>query len=126
MNNGIRRRTFFKKALFTLVSIPGILFFTERKFAFGEATELQPVDEANATAQALGYKHNVKDVDLVRFPKRAGEEGSQQFCDNCIFWTEGGLSVADSDKEWGKCTIFPGAVVAAKGWCNSWAAKPTT
>jgi len=120
----ITRRKFFNRAIMTLVALPACLLFSKQKFAYSEATELQPVDEGNPTAQALGYKHDIADVDLVRFPKRAGDEGAKQFCDNCVFWTEGGLSVEGSDKEWGKCTIFPGAVVAAKGWCNTWALKP--
>lgn len=76
------------------------------------------LDEADPTAMALGYKHDASAVDVEKFPRRAGDEGAAMFCDTCALYT------GAENEEWGPCAIFPGKVVAAKGWCNSFAPKP--
>lgn len=70
--------------------------------------------ESDAVATALGYSADASKVDVVKFPKKATGE---QACSGCAQYTSvnGG---------WGRCNIFPGKVVTAKGWCNSWVAKP--
>jgi hypothetical protein len=123
-----QRRSFLRKFLFSLVALPASLAGLKSirpGVALAEATDLAPLDEDHPTAKVLGYKHDVSDVDIVKFPRRAGEEGAKQFCDNCSLYTKDGLKVEGSDKVWGKCAIFPNNVVAAKGWCNSWAPKPS-
>jgi hypothetical protein len=83
------------------------------------AQDLPLVMESDATAMALGYKHNVADIDEMTFPRRSTEaNGDIQFCDNCIFYT--GAAGAEN----GPCALFPGKSVAAKGWCNTWTLKP--
>ncbi|RIL10425.1 MAG: high-potential iron-sulfur protein [Proteobacteria bacterium] len=82
------------------------------------------LDENDPTAKALGYVHDAAKTDTAKFPKRKGPEGEKQFCDNCMFYTQGGLKAEGKEGEWGKCTIFPAGLVAAKGWCNSWTLKP--
>lgn len=72
------------------------------------------LSEDDATAKAMGYKHDATDVDVTKFPRRAGESGSKQFCDNCQLYKAG------SEDNWGGCAIFPGKQVNAKGWCNAW------
>ncbi len=77
------------------------------------------LEETHPTAMALGYRHNVADVDVTRFPKRDTPEGKTQFCDNCIHY-----NTAEEQDGWAPCAIFPGQTVAAKGWCNVWVVKP--
>ena len=82
------------------------------------AQDLPLVSESDPTAIALGYKHNVADIDAMTFPRRSTEaNGDTQFCDNCIFYP------SPVGTEQGPCALFPGKHVAAKGWCNTWTAK---
>jgi len=73
--------------------------------------------EDNPQAMALGYTHDAAQVDTAKYPKRSGDAGAKQFCYNC------NLYKADGQEGWGPCQIFPGKVVAAKGWCNAWVPK---
>jgi len=71
------------------------------------------VDEKDAQAQSLGYKHDATKVDKAKFPKyQAG-----QTCANCTLYQG---KPADA---WGGCAIFPGKQVAAKGWCSAYVKK---
>ena len=72
------------------------------------------LSEDNPTAMAMGYKHDATMVDSGKYPKRAGEAGSQQFCDNCQLYKAG------NEEGWGTCAIFAAKQVNAKGWCNAW------
>ena len=75
------------------------------------------VNEAEALPAALGFKHDVKDIDYKKYPKRKEKANQNQFCDNCALYTK-------SNEGWGKCTMMANAgVVAAKGWCGSWSKK---
>ncbi len=75
------------------------------------------VKEDEPLAQAFGYKEDATMVDIAKFPKRAGEAGATQFCDNCALYT------SESAAEFGPCSIFQNRLVAGKGWCNAWVAK---
>ena len=71
------------------------------------------VDEKDAQAQSLGYKHDATKVDKAKFSKfQAG-----QTCANCTLYQG---KPADA---WGGCPIFPGKQVAAKGWCSAYVKK---
>jgi hypothetical protein len=72
------------------------------------------ISEDDPTAKAMGYKHDATQVDPAKYPRRAGESGSKQFCHNCQLYKAG------TDDKWGACAIFPGKQVNAKGWCNAW------
>jgi hypothetical protein len=74
------------------------------------AAEMTRLSEDDPMAQALGYKHAAADVDTNAFPRY--EAG--QVCANC------NLYQGEEGEEWGGCTIFPGRLVHADGWCNSW------
>lgn len=76
----------------------------------GFAEDLPRVDESDPMAKALNYVHDAGTVD-------AATRLSDRYCNNCA------LFAGDADDEWAKCSIFPGKVVAGKGWCNAWAAK---
>ena len=109
----ISRRKFIATTSGAAATIPVVSLLGGRAFA-QEAGATAKLDESNPIAVALGYKHDANEVDVDRFAKRATEEGKKQFCDNCLHYKS-------SDEEgWGPCAIFPGFVVAAKGWCNVW------
>ena len=71
-----------------------------------------PVDDP--VAKALGYVEDVSKVDATKYPQY--KEG--QLCKNCALYT------GDPDAEYGPCTIFQNRLVAADGWCASYAPKP--
>ncbi|MEJ2515193.1 MAG: high-potential iron-sulfur protein [Gammaproteobacteria bacterium] len=81
------------------------------------AQEGDKLAEDNPQAMALGYKHDATEVDTGKYPKRAGDAGAKQFCHNCNLYKG-----AEGD-EWGACSIFPGKLVKADGWCNAWVPK---
>ena len=82
-----------------------------------QAADMPKLDEADPQAASLGYRHDASTVDVAAFPKRAGDEGAKQLCSNCQLYT------GAADSEWGPCSIFPGKLVAANGWCNAWVPK---
>ena len=104
----MNRRNFVRRSA---AAIPLLALGGNRLWA---AEALPKVEESNATAQALGYVH-----DATTSPKRTSEEQKTQFCDNCLHY---GASAEDG---WGTCALIPGYLVAAKGWCIVWVAKPT-
>jgi High potential iron-sulfur protein len=75
------------------------------------------VAESDPLAQAMGYRADATQVDIAKFPKRAGEAGAKQFCHNCA------LYAGDAESASGPCSIFQNKLVSAKGWCNAWVAK---
>ena len=75
------------------------------------------VAESDPLAQAMGYKADAIQVDIAKFPKRAGETGAKQFCHNCALYG------ADAESATGPCSIFQNKLVSGKGWCNAWVAK---
>ena len=82
--------------------------------------KLVAADEVSADetlAQAMGYVLDASTVDTAKFPKRAGEAGSKQFCYNCA------LYAGEADAETAPCSIFQNRPVRGAGWCNAWVAK---
>lgn len=71
------------------------------------------VDEKDAQAQSLGYKHDATKVDKAKFPKYQ----AAQTCANCTLYQ------AKPADPWGGCPIFPGKQVAGKGWCSAYVKK---
>ncbi len=74
------------------------------------AEENPRVNEDDPMAKALNYVHDAKTVD-------AAKRFSDRYCNNCA------LYAGSADDEWAACSIFPGKVVAGKGWCSAWAPK---
>jgi len=71
------------------------------------------VDEKDAQAQSLGYKHEATKVDKAKFAKyQAG-----QACANCTLYQ------SKPGDAWGGCAIFSGKQVAGKGWCSAYVKK---
>lgn len=73
------------------------------------------VDEADATAMALGYVADAARVDTVKHPNFAA--GSA--CADCVLYQGAAGSEA------GPCPLFTGKQVSAKGWCSSYVKKTT-
>lgn len=114
----MNRRQFVKAGLLTAAIAPFAQFLSG---CFGGG-EVKPPEGTtacggdNPTATALGYHANAETVDVQKFPKRAGEEGKKQLCNNCQFYTS-------LNEGWGNCQLIQGCGVANKGWCNSWVQK---
>lgn len=101
MNN---RRAFLAT---TVCGIAGISVVT-----VGHVNAQTMVAETDPQAAALGYKANTAQVDQKKFPKHTAE----QKCSNCQLYQS---KAADN----GACTIFPGKMVAAAGWCSAYQKK---
>lgn len=105
------RREFLKVAAIGAAVIPaGSAVLRSAPAAADELPRLSLDDPA---AVALGYVHDVADVDKSRFPRF--EEG--QLCSNC------NLISGDAGADWRPCSIFPGKLVANDGWCSAWVPK---
>jgi hypothetical protein len=74
------------------------------------ADELPRVSEDSEMALALNYKHDAQTVD-------AAKRASDRYCYNCS------LFAGAEDDAWAGCSIFPGKVVAGRGWCSAWSPK---
>lgn len=111
--NQFSRRRFLKLSALGVAAVPlgNLLFHSSAR------AEAPKVDEKDPMAQQLGYVPDATKADTQKFPKRAGADGAKQFCKNCQLYT------GAADAEWGPCAIFPGKVVSANGWCNSWVPK---
>lgn len=69
--------------------------------------------ESDPQAQALSYVEDASTVDAGKFPQySAGKD-----CSNCALYT------GAEGSEYGPCSIFPGKLVNAKGWCSVYAPK---
>ena len=100
----VSRRTFVKSAAasaFTTASLTALPL---------KADDLPRVEEQSAMAKALNYVHDAQTVD-------AAKRFSDRYCNNCALFS------GTADEEWAACGIFPGKVVAGRGWCSAWAPK---
>ena len=77
------------------------------------AAQAARLDEKDAQAQSLGYKHDATKVDKAKFPKYL----AGQNCANCTFYQ------GKPTDAWGSCQIFAGKQVAGKGWCSAYVKK---
>jgi hypothetical protein len=80
------------------------------------AQDMVKLDLNDPAAKALLYVEDAADVDKSN-PLAARFEVGQD-CTNCA------QIQGEEGAEWRPCGIFPGKVVAAKGWCSVWVAKP--
>lgn len=81
------------------------------RFAFAQGGT--PLSESDPQAQALGYKTDATKADKTKFPKYT----AGQTCSTCQLYQG---KPADAT---GPCPLFPGKVVASKGWCSAWVKK---
>ena len=94
--NPVNRRKFLK------LTGSGLIGLTLGGVAL-RANAQEKVSEDDPTAMALQYVH-----------ESAVEDAH---CENCMY-VQG-----EDGQEWRPCAIFPGKVVAAKGWCSAWLKK---
>lgn len=103
----IARRRFIQ---LSAVAVAGCLMQPGRK---AQAQDLPKLSEDDAMAQAMRYTHDASTVETSSRPNSAADQN----CTNCAL-----IQGADGDV-WRPCTIFPGKVVHANGWCMVWAPK---
>jgi hypothetical protein len=73
------------------------------------------LDETDPVASSLGYRNSAADVDRNQFEKY--QPG--QACANCVLFQP----EATAEAGWGACSIYPGKLVNADGWCSVYAPK---
>lgn len=78
------------------------------------AAALPHVAAGDPVAQALAYVENAKSVDAKKFPTFKPE----QKCANCL------QSKGKEGEAWVPCTLFPGKLVDAQGWCKAYVKRP--
>ena len=110
-DKAIDRRGFLKMGLKASGSVLALSAIPIHLLAQDQVTE----DEA--LAKAMGYVVDATTTDTTKFPKRAGDAGASQFCNNCA------LFAGEADAEFAPCSIFQNRHVAGLGWCNAWVAK---
>ena len=104
------RRNVLRMGSIAMVAVAAGTVLGSRRAAAAEPPKL---DEKDAQAQALGYRHDATKVDRKKFATYQ----TGQACANCQQFQ--GKAGAD----WAPCTIFQGKEVNAKGWCSAWVKK---
>lgn len=99
----------FRRSLLAFVPAAGAVLMA------GRTASAQPtrVDEKDANAVALGYKHDAATVDT----KKHGQYVKGSICANCT------LYAGKPSDPWAPCGAFGGKQVNAKGWCVAYVKK---
>tara|TARA_B100001248_G_scaffold253282_1_gene230351 strand:+ start:14254 stop:14613 length:360 start_codon:yes stop_codon:yes gene_type:complete len=114
------RRDALKKGL-SLVAVASVAssvampaFARRRKKDGGGAEMVKP---GEGMAAGVNYQHDKAKItdDKLKVEKQ-GVAFKDQHCKNCVLYTDKGDGK-------GACTLFPGKLVAADGWCTSWSKK---
>ncbi len=105
----ISRRQMLKGSAVAVASIP--LASIATRVAHAETVELPKLSADDAFAAAIGYTPDAATADGAEATFKAGSN-----CANCQLYTGG-------DAEYGPCSIVPGKLVSAEGWCRTWAPK---
>mgnify|MGYP000470227688 CR=1 FL=1 len=71
------------------------------------------LEETDAQAVALGYRHDAGTVDVKKSPTFAAGRN----CANCQ------LFLSKAGEAWGPCGAVGGKLVNAQGWCAVWVKK---
>jgi hypothetical protein len=93
---------------------------TEVKSAAAEAesaaaeTGMPKLKVDDLQAKSLSYVEDATSIDGTKQPRYQ----SGQACSNCALFQK------QDDPAWGGCSIFPGKLVAAAGWCSVYAPRP--
>jgi len=95
----LNRRQFVMSTA-TVVALSPSILLTSRTVG---AADMPKLDLNDPQAKALSYAHESPNADNV--------------CANCQLYS------SDADADWGPCAIFPGKLVAGKGWCSAWVKK---
>ena len=79
-----------------------------------KSPEMPKLSANDPQAKSLAYVEDATTIDSARQPRfQAG-----QACSNCVLFQK------KDDPDWGGCSIFPGKLVKAAGWCSVYAPKP--
>jgi hypothetical protein len=81
----------------TVVALSPSILLTSRSVG---AADMPKVELNDPQAKALSYAHE--------------STNAENICANCQLYG------AAADSAWGSCAIFPGKLVAGKGWCSAW------
>ena len=98
-----------KRSLIALIPAAGVALLAGRA-GFAQSARL---DEKDAVAVALGYKHDAAAVDTKKHTQYV--KGS--ICANCV------LYAGKPSEPWAPCGAVGGKQVNAKGWCVAYAKK---
>lgn len=98
-----------RRALLACMPAAGVALLTGRA-AFAQSAR---VDEKDANAVALGYKHDAAAVD----PKKYGQYVKGSVCAKCA------LYAGKPSDLWAPCGALGGKQVNAKGWCVAYVKK---
>ncbi len=125
----MNRRSFFQS---TFAASGAIALFSlqanseERRRGGGAAATAAPlVDPNDSAAKAVNYVHDAKSIKDVKLQaERAGVKFKDQNCKSCAFYQKDKEGMT-SGKKSAPCQMpfAAGKVVAAEGWCSSWAKK---
>jgi hypothetical protein len=96
---------------FILVTLPAAALATAA--ARASAQQSARLEETDAAAVALGYRHDATKVDKAKWPSFA----PGRICANCS------LYAAKGNEEWAPCAAVGNRLVNAKGWCAAWVKK---
>lgn len=108
----ISRRRVLKVAVSGVVAIPLASLIGSGR-ASAQNLELPKLSIDDPAGKALAYHEDASKVSVTDFPSMvAGSE-----CTNCQLYS------GTPDAQWGTCSIFPGKLVAGKGWCRTWVKK---
>ena len=127
----MNRRSFLQTAgvtLGVLTVLPTLALAEERRRGSAAGAAAAPpalVDPKAAAAKAVHYVHNTSDIkDAALKTERNGMKFEAQNCKNCIFYV-GDKEITVAGKKAAPCQIpfAAGKVVAAAGWCTTWAKK---
>lgn len=82
--------------------------------ALAQPASLPHLDEKSPVARTLGYVADATKINPRTEP--TFKVGSR--CANCL------QLQGKTGEAWRPCTLFPGQLVSARGWCRVWVAKP--
>jgi High potential iron-sulfur protein len=108
-----------REALRGLAIAAGVVAALPCRQALGAAQGAQApgaaphLDVKDPAAVAVGYVESAATVDPKKYPSYS--QGSN--CENCL-QLQGAAGAG-----YRPCTLFPGKLVAAAGWCSAWAAE---
>jgi hypothetical protein len=125
----MNRRNFFQTALtaFGALTVYSLSAKSEERRRGGGASAAVAVlvNPKDAAAKAVNYVNSTSDIKDVKLQtERSGVKFKDQNCKSCVFYVAD-KEAAVSGKKAAPCQMpfAAGKVVAAAGWCSSWAKK---
>lgn len=127
----MNRRSFFQTALCAvgaMTVLPSILKAEERRRGGGAAAggaAAPLVDPKDPAAKAVNYVHvNTEIKDKALRADRNGVKFESQHCKGCAFYDSSKETTVGGKKAGGcQMPFASGKLVAAEGWCTTWAKK---